>query len=166
MYLLDTDHLTILERGGPESVALRARLTAARPQPGATTIISDEEQTRGWLSSMAQARALDKQVAAYARVQHLTNVCAIPLRACDEEAARMLRQLRRLSFYRWKQWSCACNAVRSMCDASQQHPLETSAVTSLSALRMPFAVAEDCSAGKIVADHIVARDRCDVAKII
>jgi tRNA(fMet)-specific endonuclease VapC len=94
MYLLDTDHLTILQRGGVESTALRTRLAAVRPDQIATTIVSYEEQTRGWMSYMAQARTLDKQVAAYARLQqHLTNFCAIPLAAFDDEAARMFRQL-------------------------------------------------------------------------
>lgn len=94
MYLLDTDHLSVLQRGNVESARLRARLNAVRTEPVATTIISYEEQVRGWLSYLAQARSLDRQVMAYERLQrHLAHFCAIPLVAFDTDAADMLRQL-------------------------------------------------------------------------
>lgn len=94
MYLLDTDHLSALERGNVESMRLRTRLATLRADEVATTIISYEEQTRGWLSYLAKARSLDEQVAAYERLrQHLVNFCAIPLVVFDAQAAQMLRTL-------------------------------------------------------------------------
>jgi len=47
MYLLDTDHLSVLERGGVESQRLRRRLQAVPPDEVVATVVSYEEQTRG-----------------------------------------------------------------------------------------------------------------------
>lgn len=40
MYILDTDHLTILERGGIIAVKLRAKLANISPEEIAVTIIT------------------------------------------------------------------------------------------------------------------------------
>jgi tRNA(fMet)-specific endonuclease VapC len=64
VYLLDTDHMSLLERGGAPGEALRVRLQAVPPDDAATTIISYEEQTRGWLARLAQARTIERQAAA------------------------------------------------------------------------------------------------------
>jgi len=48
MYLLDTDHLSVLERGGVEADRLRRRLNGLLPDQVAATVVSYEEQTRGW----------------------------------------------------------------------------------------------------------------------
>lgn len=50
MLILDTDHLSILERGGAESLRLRERLATQPPEEVATTIINFEEHGRGWLA--------------------------------------------------------------------------------------------------------------------
>lgn len=64
--VLDTDHMTVLERGGIGAVALEIRLAQVPPREVATTIISYEEQMRGWLSRIAQAKTNpEKVVAAY-----------------------------------------------------------------------------------------------------
>ncbi len=47
MYILDTDHLSILERGGIKAQHLRQRLTSVDQFLVATSIISYEEQMRG-----------------------------------------------------------------------------------------------------------------------
>lgn len=96
MYPLDTDHLSVLERGGAGSERLRRRLQALIPDEVATTVVSYEEQTRGWLSYLAQARTLDDQVVAYGNLQrHLQVFCAVPLIAFDAAAATMLGHLQR-----------------------------------------------------------------------
>lgn len=94
MYLLDTDHLTVLQRGGAQSERLRQRLQAIPPDDVAVTVISYEEQTRGWMSYQAKARSLEDQVTAYNLLQqHLQVLCAIPLIAFDMAAATIVRQL-------------------------------------------------------------------------
>jgi tRNA(fMet)-specific endonuclease VapC len=95
MYLLDTDHLSILERGGDEADRLRRRLRAIPRDEVAATVVSYEEQTRGWMSFIANARRLEEQVAAYGYMQrHLQIFCATPLVAFSAEAAGVMEQLR------------------------------------------------------------------------
>ena len=96
MHLLDTDHLSVLERGGSGSERLRQRLQAVSPDEVAATVISYEEQSRGWLSYIARARSLEEQVTAYGYLQrHLQVFCAVPLIAFDPAAAAIIQQLRR-----------------------------------------------------------------------
>ena len=50
MIILDTDHISALQhRGAPQAFALQARLATLSPDEIATTVITLEEQTRGWL---------------------------------------------------------------------------------------------------------------------
>lgn len=80
MYLLDTDHLSVLERGGMEAERLHRRLQGVPPAEVAATVVSCEEQTRGCLSYLAKARSVADQVTAYSYVQrHLQLFCATPL---------------------------------------------------------------------------------------
>ena len=62
MLVLDTDHISVLERA--DSVE-RARLIHRLDQAGAetvvTTIISYEEQSRGWLAYVTRARSVTGQ---------------------------------------------------------------------------------------------------------
>ena len=97
MIVLDTDHLSVLERSDqPGSGALRARLADLPPADVVTTIISYEEQMRGWMAYLARARSLAHQVEAYRRLlQHLDNYRRIPVVAFDEAAAVAFQQLRR-----------------------------------------------------------------------
>ena len=56
MYILDTDHLSVLERKGANVQPLLQRMMAIDPAQISTTIISYEEQMRGWLSYVAKAQ--------------------------------------------------------------------------------------------------------------
>src|SRR5437762_77949 len=63
LFVLDTDHLTLYQRGHP---AVVARVRATTPNEIATTIISIEEQLRGWYTQVRQSsRSLDKLARAY-----------------------------------------------------------------------------------------------------
>jgi tRNA(fMet)-specific endonuclease VapC len=97
MVVLDTDHMSVLERRDqPGAVALRARLAPLPPEEVVTTIISYEEQMRGWMAYLAQTRSVAQQVAAYRRLlQHLDNYQRIPVLAFDDAAAVIFQQLRR-----------------------------------------------------------------------
>ena len=60
MLVLDTDHVSLLQwGGGEEAERLRARLQIADEEV-AVTVISYEEQTRGWLAYVARARTLSQ----------------------------------------------------------------------------------------------------------
>ena len=92
MYLLDTDHLSLLQRGGEGAKKLLARLADAGTSEIAVTIISYEEQTRGWFSYLARARSLEVQVRAYRLLKkHLDNYCAIPVVEFDEKRPRYFK---------------------------------------------------------------------------
>lgn len=93
MYILDTDHMTALERGESAAQNLAPRLRAIKPEKIATTIISYDEQTRGWFSVMAQARTLENQVEVYRRLKrHLETYCHFTVLDFDDEAANILRR--------------------------------------------------------------------------
>jgi tRNA(fMet)-specific endonuclease VapC len=91
MYILDTDHLSVLERKGASAQPLLQRMMAIDPAQISTTIISYEEQMRGWLSYIAKAQTEDKQVEAY----QLMNYCAIPVIEFDLNAVREFNRLRK-----------------------------------------------------------------------
>lgn len=62
LYVLDTDHLTLLRYGHAEVVA---RLKATPPQDRAITIISVEEQLRAWFTQVRRARDAEQLARAY-----------------------------------------------------------------------------------------------------
>lgn len=97
MFILDTNHLTILYRGGDPSKKLRQRLNSVASDQVVTSIISYEEQTRGWLSSFGQAKAIERQVKIYKSLKkHLVSYCEIPVLDFDEKAAQEFNRLRKL----------------------------------------------------------------------
>jgi tRNA(fMet)-specific endonuclease VapC len=97
MVVLDTDHLSLLEReDSPAGQHLRARLSALNHALRATTIITYEEQTRGWMAYMARAKSVAQEIEAYARLKrHLRNYRNILVLDFDERAAVEYQQLRR-----------------------------------------------------------------------
>jgi tRNA(fMet)-specific endonuclease VapC len=97
MYSLDTDHLTVFDRGGLSAQILLAKMSLIDPDEFATTIISYEEQTRGWLSYIAKANSLDDQVLAYSKLQrHLAKFRAATVIGFEQDAAQEFARLRRL----------------------------------------------------------------------
>lgn len=97
MLILDTDHMSVLEWGGERSAALRERLAAFAPHEVATTIISYEEQIRGWMAYLARTRNLVQEVEAYYRLRrHLDNYRQILVLDFDQEAAAEYQRLRRV----------------------------------------------------------------------
>jgi tRNA(fMet)-specific endonuclease VapC len=67
MVVLDTDHLSLLDReSGVSARRLAARLSAIASEGVATTIVNFEEQMRGWLTYLARARTYG-QLARYLR---------------------------------------------------------------------------------------------------
>ena len=95
MYLLDTDNMTLLEKANPEAERLKNRVAAFPPDDLATTIVSYEEQTRGWLAVSAQARTPQAQVIAYSRLKrHLLIYSKIAVIDFDDRAAAVFVRIR------------------------------------------------------------------------
>jgi tRNA(fMet)-specific endonuclease VapC len=66
--LLDSDHLTAYSyRDHPRAGALKNRLQAAG-EPVGLTVISVEEQMRGWLAEIKKHRHIFQQISAYDRL--------------------------------------------------------------------------------------------------
>jgi tRNA(fMet)-specific endonuclease VapC len=96
MVILDTDHMTIYERSNSaEYQRLKGRLDHLSPEEKATTIVTYEEQTRGWLAFIAKARTVVQQVEAYRNLRnHLFVFRAIGVLDFDEPAATIFQRLK------------------------------------------------------------------------
>ncbi|WP_416670234.1 type II toxin-antitoxin system VapC family toxin [Egbenema bharatensis] len=71
MYILDTDHLSLIQRNGQEGKRILLKLSAIEAIEVAVTVITYEEQIRGRLSVLSKAKTLDEQVLAYQGLQQL-----------------------------------------------------------------------------------------------
>jgi tRNA(fMet)-specific endonuclease VapC len=79
---------------------LVSRLANAPPQPVYVTIVSFEEQTRGWLAYSARAKTLAQQIKAYARLRALLeDFHTRPILDFDEQAAAAVQRLRKLKIH-------------------------------------------------------------------
>jgi tRNA(fMet)-specific endonuclease VapC len=88
MIILDTDCISLIERGSPESKILLDHLESADTDEIATTIVNFEEQMRGWLAFVAKAKTIDQQVLAYQRLNRfLDNYRSINMLPFEEVAA-------------------------------------------------------------------------------
>lgn len=97
MILLDTNHASVLKyTENPQCVRLLARLDAAPDRDLALTIVSAEEQLRGWLARIHGERDLRKQVPHYEQLGWLIDFFRRwRLTLFDAQAAEQCLQLRR-----------------------------------------------------------------------
>lgn len=95
--ILDTDHLTVIQRRAePAYSRLRARLSKLPPNTVQTTIVSFEEQMRGWLAVISRARNQTREVIAYQRLQGLLRFFSeIPVLDYPEIVAARFEELKR-----------------------------------------------------------------------
>lgn len=94
MYLLDTDHISLIARAGAEGRRILERLSGAEQDLIAVSIISYEEQVRGWLSEIAAARTVDRQKPKYIELTRmLTYYCATPILPFDDTAVSEYQRL-------------------------------------------------------------------------
>ncbi|MFN5513451.1 MAG: type II toxin-antitoxin system VapC family toxin [Cyanobacteriota bacterium] len=71
MYILDTDHLSLIQRKGQEGMRILSRLATLEEIEIAVTVITYEEQVRGRLGVISRAKTLDEQIFAYQGLQQL-----------------------------------------------------------------------------------------------
>jgi tRNA(fMet)-specific endonuclease VapC len=96
MYLLDTDYMSLMQRGTPEGRMVLQRLLSSNATP-VTTVITYEEQMRGWLDLLARAAKFDAQVRAYELLhQHTVNYQRITVLPFDAPAIQEYQQLRKI----------------------------------------------------------------------
>ena len=98
MVVLDTDHVSLLERASSQEYQrLRARLDQVPPHERVTTIITYEEQTRGRLAYLSRARTIARQVEAYRRLRrHIELYRDILVLDFDDRAAGEYQRLQAL----------------------------------------------------------------------
>jgi tRNA(fMet)-specific endonuclease VapC len=94
--VLDTDHLTVYafpENGRYQALAARIRNS---PDEFATTIVSLEEQLRGWLAAIKRKRDPSDQVSAYQRLGKLWEFFGVwKIVPFDDLAAERFKELRK-----------------------------------------------------------------------
>ncbi|MCD9187926.1 MAG: type II toxin-antitoxin system VapC family toxin [Pyrinomonadaceae bacterium] len=96
MIILDTDCLSLLERkGSAESYRLSAKLSEFSPEEIAVTIITFEEQMRGWMAFIAKANSIEKQISAYRKLEKfLETYKFIPIVQFDEKDGEIFQDLK------------------------------------------------------------------------
>jgi tRNA(fMet)-specific endonuclease VapC len=96
MYVLDTDHASFLQRPlSSEGQRLRFRLSKIETHKRVITIITFEEQMRGWMATIAKANSLSLQIEAYRWLDHALDFYSKnTLISFNERAAEKFKQLK------------------------------------------------------------------------
>lgn len=93
-YLMDSDHVSLIDRAGPEGARILARLAVLPPDSVAVSLISYEEQVRGWMAEIARMQSVDRQLAAYSRLDRMRGYyCTTPVLPSDEAALAQFQNL-------------------------------------------------------------------------
>jgi len=97
MILLDTDHVTVLKYRDSARYARLSRRLAEAVEPFGTTIITVEEQMRGWLATVAKERTAIRQVNPYRELGRLFDFFAeLNIEYFNEAAAAKFDEFNRL----------------------------------------------------------------------
>ena len=96
MVILDTDHVSLVFDGSAAGRRIQQRLSALLPEDVGTTIITYEEQSRGWLSYISGAKNVTDQVEAYRRLEnHLEYFKRLFVRGFSQSAAVEYQRLQK-----------------------------------------------------------------------
>jgi len=94
MYLLDSDHISLIHRGGAEGQRIRARMIDTPPEQISLCIITYEEQVRGWLAEIAKARSVAQQKPRYEELRRMLDLyCGTPILPLDDAAIDVFQSL-------------------------------------------------------------------------
>lgn len=92
LYVLDTDHVSLAQRGHPQ---VTARIAATPPEQLTVSIVTVQEQLRGRLAQVQHAPNTAALILAYQRLHEtLTFYLTVPIADFDERAAAILDDLR------------------------------------------------------------------------
>ena len=92
LYVLDTDHVSLAQRGHPH---VAARIEATPPEQLAVSIVTVQEQLRGRLAQVRHARNTAALILAYERLHEtFTFYLTVPIVDFDERAAAIVDNLR------------------------------------------------------------------------
>ena len=98
MVVFDTDILSIIQqRSGDGFRAIDTRMRAAKGEAFYTSIVTFEEQMRGWLAMIARARTVEAEMSAYSRLFRLLEYFRErPLLPLDLNSSLRLQELKAL----------------------------------------------------------------------
>ncbi len=88
MFLLDTDHISVIQWGGAQALTLEMRSSSVPEDQIVTSIVNYEEQVRGWMERAARAQEGALWIPTYRSLNgNLTSFCALTILPFDEAAA-------------------------------------------------------------------------------
>ena len=94
IYLLDTDHATLIQRGGHSGDVIRARIASAPSGTVFVSIVNYEEQIRGRLAEISRSHSIVKQRDPYTKLSDtLTMYCQAPVLEFDDRAIEQFQRL-------------------------------------------------------------------------
>lgn len=98
MIILDTDHLSTLKYSDSKQfVQLAGKMADSQDQNFVTTVVTLEEQMRGWLVRIKQASSIDKEIVPYQELIAMLDFFSywkiVPL---DQSATDQFARLRKL----------------------------------------------------------------------
>lgn len=92
-YVLDTDHLSLLQRGNK---SIHNRLLLLAPTEIAITVVSLEEQLRGWLAVLHKASNSEQRIKAYAWLKEITQTFSgLNILDYNKQADQLFEQFRK-----------------------------------------------------------------------
>lgn len=91
---MDSDHVSLIGRGGELSERITARIAALPSNSVALSLISYEEQMRGWMAEIARMHSVDRQLDVYSRLNRMRDYyCVTPVLPFDEKALAQFQSL-------------------------------------------------------------------------
>lgn len=97
MLILDTDHMSLMEwRDSEIAQRIIKKLETVAASEVWTTIISFEEQVRGWMGALSKAKKMKEQIENYRRLATLLKLyCGYQILDFTEQAAIEFQRLRK-----------------------------------------------------------------------
>lgn len=94
MYVLDTDHISLIDRGTAEGQFILKRLSSIDRRLVWISVVSYEEQVRGVFAQISRTGAVDKQIDWYGRMERLLKFySSAPLLSFDESVVEKFQEL-------------------------------------------------------------------------
>ncbi len=95
MYVLDTDHISLIQRGGAEGQRILAKLAHFQEDEICVTVITYEEQIKGWLKVLSAAKRREDTAFGYLGLkQTARDFCSIDLLSFDVTSIEQYEKLR------------------------------------------------------------------------
>ena len=95
MYILDTDHISLIQRGGAEGQRILTKLAHFREDEICVTVITYEEQIKGWLKALSAAKRREDTAFGYLGLkQTARDFCSIDILPFDLAAIEQYEKLR------------------------------------------------------------------------